>query len=182
MTTDRTPDPADPEILRRAARGDTAAFGVLFDRHAAAACRYARRIVRDGSTAEDAVHEAFVRLIDAAGRGLMQPSRGTPRGLLFRTVRNICIDWFRQRSREGRAPADGEPSWRGNHEAVAARDDFECLLQTVTEPQRSALLLRVDAGLSYDEIAVILDATIPQVKTWIFRARRALAEQWMETP
>ncbi len=166
----------------RAARGDRSAFGLFFDRHAAAACRYASRLTRDRATAEDSVHEAFVRLIDAARRGVFDPDRGTPRGLLFRTVRNICIDWFRHRAKESQLDdANRESGSEGRDAAFEARDDFESLIAGITEPQRTALLLRVDGGLSYDEIATVLDATLPQVKTWIFRARRVLSEQWLET-
>src|SRR5436189_5421545 len=59
----------DHELLRKVARGDRTAFGIVFDRHAAAALRYARNLIRDPSASEDLVHAAFVRLLEASRAG-----------------------------------------------------------------------------------------------------------------
>ena len=122
------------------------------------------------------MHTAFVRLLEAARAGGIDPTRGTLRGLLFRTVRNLCIDWIRARARD--VPL-------GDHDAGAGSDahvrlELESALALVPEMQRSALLLRVDAGLSYAEIAAALGASVSQIRNWIFRARRALAETMLE--
>jgi RNA polymerase sigma-70 factor (ECF subfamily) len=170
------PEP-DRELLRKVARGDRASFGVVFDRHAAAALRYARSLVRDAFAAEDLVHAAFVRLLEAARAGGIDPGRGTLRGLLFRTVRNLAIDWIRARGRDVQLE-DRDPRGAGNDAHV--RLDLEAALALIPETHRSALLLRVDAGLAYAEVAAALGATIAQVKNWIFRARRALAETMLE--
>jgi RNA polymerase sigma-70 factor (ECF subfamily) len=167
---------ADHDLLRHVAQGDRTAFGTLFDRHAAAAARYAIRIVRDRSAGEDAVHGAFVRLLEAARAREIDPGRGSLRGLLFRTVRNLCIDWLRSRSRDVPLDPDVEGAVRGDD----VRLELEAALALLPENQRSALLLRVDAGLSYAEIGSLLGATLAQVKMWIFRARRTLAERMLE--
>jgi RNA polymerase sigma-70 factor (ECF subfamily) len=168
---------ADAELVRRVAKGDRAAFGIVFDRYAAPALRYARRLIRDPAAGEDAVHAAFVRLLEAARSGAIDPGRGTLRGLLFRTVRNLCIDAIRTRARD--VPlADHDPD-DGARSAGDARLDLEAALALLPESQRSALLLRVDAGLSYAEIGAALGATLAQVRMWIFRARRFLAERML---
>ena len=167
---------AEHDLLRLVAKGDRPAFGTLFDRHAAAAARYAMRLVRDRAASEDAVHGAFVRLFEAARSHEIDPERGSLRGLLFRTVRNLCIDWLRSRYRDlplgdldiGGPPAVGD-----------IRLELDEALALLPEKYRSALLLRVDAGLSYAEIGAALGATLAQVKMWIFRARRALAERML---
>jgi RNA polymerase sigma factor (sigma-70 family) len=150
----------------------------VFDRYAAASVRYARHLVRDPFASEDLVHAAFVRLIESARSGGIDPARGTLRGLLFRTVRNLGIDWLRSRARD--VPlADRDPD-DGSRGAGLVRLELEAALLLLPENQRSALLLRVDAGLSYAEIGAALGASLAQVKMWIFRARRALAERMLE--
>jgi RNA polymerase sigma-70 factor (ECF subfamily) len=171
---------ADRDLVRLVAKGDRAAFGVVFDRYAAPALRYARRLVRDAAASEDAVHAAFVRLLEAARSGQLDPERGSLRGLLFRTVRNLCIDGMRARSRDVSLD-DHEPD-DGSRGPGDARLDLEPALALLPESQRSALLLRVDAGLSYAEIASALGATPAQIKMWIFRARRFLAERMLGEP
>jgi RNA polymerase sigma-70 factor (ECF subfamily) len=167
---------AEHELLRRVAKGDMLAFGTLFDRHAAAAVRYAMRLVRDRAASEDAVHGAFVRLLEAARSQAIDPDRGSLRGLLFRTVRNLCIDWLRSRSRD--LPLADLDAF-APVPAREARLELDEALMLLPEKYRSAILLRVDAGLSYAEIGAALGATLAQVKMWIFRARRSLAERML---
>ncbi len=169
----------DEDALRAVASGDVQAFGVVFDRLAVPAFRYARRLLGDPAGAEDAVQDSFVRLFAAARNGGFDPRRGTARGLLYRMVRNGCVDRMRERARE---PGGGEaiPLAPSSEDAADLREAIETHLAAIPELQRSALLLRAEAGLSYGEIADALRASLPQVKTWIFRARRALAERLEE--
>jgi RNA polymerase sigma-70 factor (ECF subfamily) len=165
----------DRDLLHRVARGDRSAFASLFDRHAAAALRYSLRLVRDRAAGEDAVSCAFARLLDSAKHGRIDPARGTLRGLLFRTVRNLSIDWLRSRSRD--VPlADADEV---TNDPSGLRAEIDSALALLPENHRSALLLRVDAGLSYAEIGSALGATVGQVRMWVFRARRALAESML---
>ncbi|HET6204159.1 MAG TPA: RNA polymerase sigma factor [Planctomycetota bacterium] len=170
---------ADEDALRAVASGDSDAFGVVFERLAAPAYRYARRLLGDPAGAEDAVQESFVRLFAAARKGGFDPRRGTARGLLFHMVRNACVDRVRERAREGPG-GEGLPLAPSPAAAADLREAIETHLASIPERQRSALLLRADAGLSYAEIAAALDASLAQVKSWIFRARRALAERLEE--
>jgi RNA polymerase sigma-70 factor (ECF subfamily) len=169
-------DPDNAAVLA-AARGDQAAFGALFRRLGPGAWTFAKRMSRDAASAEDAVHEAFLRLFEAARRGVFDPARGTARALLIRMVRNACVDSLRRRSREDASLEGVDRARPDGASAVGLSVDASQLLATLPETWRSALFLRIDQGLSYDEIAVALGATLGQVKTWIFRARTALAER-----
>jgi RNA polymerase sigma-70 factor, ECF subfamily len=167
-------DPDAADVLA-AAQGDGAAFAGVFERLGPAAWSFARRLTGDATAAEDAVQDAFLRLFDVARRGLFDPRRGAARAFLLRLVRNATVDARRRTSRE-RAPLD-EVERPGPDFSDAARlgVDAAAGLALLPEPWRAALLLRIDQGLAYDDIAVALDATNSQVKTWIFRARAALA-------
>src|SRR5205823_6435008 len=65
------------------------------------------------------------------------------------------------------------------HERVQNREEFRqllCDVEKLPETQRSALLLREMDALSYEEIAVAMETTVPSVKSLLVRARIALAE------
>lgn len=168
---------ADSAAVLAAAKGDVGAFALLFERLGPGAWCFARRLVRDASTAEDAVQDGFLRLLEAAKRGVFDPVRGTARALLFRMIRNACVDGRRRRFRE-EAPLESVTFERADRTpATGLGMDAARTIATLPESWRSALFLRIDQGLSYDEIASALDASLPQVKTWIHRARTALAEK-----
>jgi RNA polymerase sigma factor (sigma-70 family) len=86
--------PADADLLTAVRTGDTAAFGVLYDRHGAAARRLARVLVRDPSDADDLVAEAFAKVLAALrlGRGPQVAFRA----YLFTAVRHACYDRTRR--------------------------------------------------------------------------------------
>ncbi|HYC78352.1 MAG TPA: RNA polymerase sigma factor [Planctomycetota bacterium] len=166
---------ADARDAAAAARGDAEAFGALFARLAPAAWGFARRLTADRAAAEDAVHDAFLRLLETARRGRIDVARGTVRGLLLRMVRNASVDAGRVRRRETGAP--GPEDGGAFADPADLRADVAAALAALPPNHRAALLLRVDQGLPYEEIGVVLDVGVAQVRNWIHRARAALAER-----
>jgi len=165
----------DEEALRAAALGEGGAFDVVFERHAAPAYRYAASFLRDAAAAEDAVQEAFFKLFAHARNGGFDPRRGTARGLLYRMVRNACVDRVRGKS-PVTIPLENLPDAdAARADAGAARLDVEAALERLPASHRAAILLRAEGGLSYAEISSALGASVAQVKTWIFRGRREMA-------
>jgi RNA polymerase sigma-70 factor (ECF subfamily) len=70
-----------------------------------------------------------------------------------------------------------EPASASAHaEQSMLRAQIQQALAVLPEDHRSALLLREFGGLSYAEVAAALGASHEQVKVWIFRARKKLAE------
>ena len=67
-------------------------------------------------------------------------------------------------------------SGRGELETAELEEIFYSALETMPENQRTAILLYKQQELTYEEIAAAMDAGVPAVKTWIFRARTALRE------
>jgi RNA polymerase sigma-70 factor, ECF subfamily len=167
-TTDLAP-------ILAAAKGDGRAFALVFERLGGAAWSFARRRCRDAASAEDAVHAAFLRLFELARKGAYDPKRGSPRALLLRLVRNATVDARRRRKKEIEPPETFDPPEPDGGAAADLGADAAKVLASLPEPWRDALFLRIDQGLPYVEIAAALEATPAQVKTWIFRARAALA-------
>lgn len=179
--------PSDAALARRAGLGDTEAFAELFERHFQPTYRFALRMLDgDDDAAQEAAQNAWVK----AWRHL-PGFRGESRfqTWVFTIVSREVLD---HRRRRRPVPVDdsvfevhGNTSPTGDPEqGVVARELWETLAIALTElpwRQRACWLLREIEGLSYEEIARILDTTPTVVRGQLHRARRALAlrmEQW----
>ncbi len=144
------------------------------------------RLIDSEADCEEIVQEVFCRLLAAEppngdGRSALDKDRRQFSALFFTSVRNLCIDRLRRR-RIQPAPsaiADDVPDQEIEHPLVAGelRERVRTAITRLPESWRDALLLRIDGGLSYEQIAEALRCSKPQVRTWIFRARRQLAQQ-----
>ena len=157
-------------MVRRARRGDRAAFEALVRAHQADVYRLALQLVRDPPTAEDVTQEAFVHAFRALRRFRGGSKFST---WLFRITRNCAVDAIRRRERrrtyERAALAPDipiqEPSMR-----AALEEAIEALAPDLREP---FLLIEV-FGLSYAEASVVLGSPAGTLKSRMHRARRAL--------
>lgn len=136
----------------------------------------ARYLLRDPTDAEDVVQEAFIRLWEQ--REAMSQSRVKP--WLLRVTRNLCLDRLRRRRpedpvQESHLAGDNCPAAGLQRGETLAR--LQGAVQALDEPFRSLVLLRDVQQHSYDEVAAMTELTLPQVKTYLHRARRKLREQ-----
>lgn len=136
----------------------------------------ARYLLRDPTDAEDVVQEAFIRLWEQ--RESMSQSRVKP--WLLRVTRNLCLDRLRRRRpedqvQESHLAGDNCPAVGLQRSETLAR--LQGAVQALDEPFRSLVLLRDVQQHSYDEVAAMTELTLPQVKTYLHRARRKLREQ-----
>ena len=179
MTPLRAPTALDDTALMElAARGDSAAFAELFDRHAAAAYALARRIVPPGD-AEYVVQEAFVALWRTADR--FDAARGNVRALVTVTVRSRAVDRLR---RIGAQQALAERAELLERTAAPARAEAELLqrdrahdvaraLATLPEEQDHVVRLVYLAGHTHAEVANHLGIPLGTAKG---RSRLGLAK------
>jgi DNA-directed RNA polymerase specialized sigma24 family protein len=91
--------PGDAKLLDMVWAGDTEAFGVLYERHVAAAWRLARLLTGSPAEADVVVAEAFAELLDAARRGT--GVSGVVRPYVLTAVRQICDERPRTQLRAG---------------------------------------------------------------------------------
>ena len=143
----------------------------LFERHHLAVFRFLRRATGDGPAAEDLTQEVFLRIV----RGLDRyEDRLRERAWVFRIARNVLIDWHRRAIRAGpdiSLDAVPDPAGDGGQtEAIALQE----ALAGLREEEREAFLLREVAGLGYEEIGAVVDATPDAVRMRIYRARAGL--------
>jgi RNA polymerase sigma-70 factor (ECF subfamily) len=178
----------DELLMRKVARGDLAAFRLLMERWEGAAKRYAYRVFGDYQAAEDASQDTFVRLFRSAVR--YEPSAKFST-YFYTVLGNLCRDRIRSARRrsghgetfedvfvlddlaEGPAALQPEP----RVETEEARMLVRGAVTELPEKLREALSLREFEGLTYQEIAEVMDANLGEVKTWIHRGRKRLAQR-----
>jgi len=170
---------SDEQLLAQFRSGNDEAFRVLHDRYRQRLFAYVRQMLSAGSRqdAEDVLQDVFVRAYGSLrndGRDM------NVRAWLYRVAHNRCIDHLR---RPVPPPAEiFEVSRKPLHDPVEEaqrRDDLRRLVLDVSnlpEQQRSALLMREMNGMTYADLAVALDVTVPAVKSLLVRARIGLVE------
>lgn len=174
-----TPETPDEALVRRAQAGESAAFRALFERHVVAVRRFLRDLLRQGEAADDATQETFARA-HAQLTKLGERDRFKP--WVLGIARNVAFEARRVRTHEpweeedDAAPAAVIPS--PDPEAVLLDQELEKhfgeALGLLSPQRRAALLMRIDHGLGYDEIAAAFGWSIPTVKNEIHRARLKL--------
>ncbi len=159
----------DNETIARAIKGDQVAQRTLYETHHAAAFRLAYLLLRDTCDAEEVVQDAFIYAFSNLRR--YDPERGSfwawLRVILVSRCRNkrrrkrlACIS-LEALAAAGQAAADPEPSGDpvGMLDALGTRRMVWEALQHVSSGARDVLVLRYYEGLSYAEIADILDCS-----------------------
>ena len=180
----------DRQLVARAQRGDKRAFGLLVEKYQRKLARLLSRFIRDPAEVEDVTQEAFIKAYRA-----LPAFRGDSAFYtwLYRIGINTAKNYLMAMGR--RAPTSTEveaDEAEGFDEGEQLRDinTPESLLlsneiaQTVNatieglpEELRTAIQLREIEGMSYEDIAKVMDCPIGTVRSRIFRAREAIAEQ-----
>ncbi len=141
----------------------------------------ANSILHDAGMAEDAVHQAFIRVLDNMGK-IGEVDCPQTKNFLVIIVRNIAINIYNDRKRKTTASLDELENWMPDPsaapaDAVEAKEGMmhlASLLEQMPEGYRSVLLLRYDNGYSAAEIANILMLSEENVKKRLQRAKKKL--------
>lgn len=178
-------DPTVIEWVNAALQGDQDAFAEIVYAFQDAVYNLCYRILGDSAEAEDAAQEAFLRAYLNLQR--YDPSRPFKTWLLT-IASNHCIDRLRRRRLQWLSLDDdslpAHPALNSDEpepeEAMLTSERsqaVQALLNHLSPEYRAAVVLRYWYDYSYAEIADILDTTESAVKSRLFRARQALAEQ-----
>jgi RNA polymerase sigma-70 factor, ECF subfamily len=141
---------------------------VLFERHGRAIHLYLRRLTGSEDVARDLAQEVFLRCVRS---GPAYAGSAPEAAWLFRIARNIFLDHQRYAARHPTEPLPIEVSVGADQPRRAALQEA---LDALPALDRDAFLLCEIGGLSYDEIASVLQSTVPAVRSRIYRARLAL--------
>lgn len=172
----------DLELVSRHLTGDRAALPQLLERHEGPLLRFARTLVRSEDLAQDAVQEAFLRLL-REGRDLA--SVRSLENWLFQVTRNLCTDLQRKEARMNRRHAEAGRATSGSAmesadtPAVAGetRERVREAVSRLPDPQREVVRLKLWEGLTYREIGERLGMPSSNVSFHLGQAVRTLAGQ-----
>jgi RNA polymerase sigma-70 factor (ECF subfamily) len=185
VTIDSMPRPDTAKIeaidslcMRSTAQGDRKAFANLVERWQTRLINFFYRSTGNRADAEDLAQETFVELYRSASR---YEARGSFRAFIFTLARRRLIDNYRKKSRRPLEYLDPtefimEQQAEPTDHCDEIEEAFHQALSTLPDNQRIAILMLQQQGLSYEEIAEALDASLSAVKTWIHRARTHLRE------
>jgi len=160
---------SDDELMRRYQTTlDAAVFERLVERHWARGFAVAARLLNDRHSAEDALQEAFMRLLRRADRYDCEQSFAS---WFYVILRNTCLDMHRRRQSAPRL-FDQEPDLRPSRlsEFDQERETKE-LLARLPAADRDVLVLRVVHGMPFSEVALALGCREEAARK---RAQRAL--------
>jgi RNA polymerase sigma-70 factor (ECF subfamily) len=154
-------------------------FRAVYEAHARSVRRFLGDLLRDDAAADEATQETFVRAHARLGT-LASGDKLLP--WLFGIARNVFYEELRARRRHLRAIEDDEraeepdasPSPEGMLLGVEADTQLAAALGELGDERRTALVLRIDHGLDYDEIANVMGWPLSKVKNEIHRARLVL--------
>jgi RNA polymerase sigma-70 factor (ECF subfamily) len=166
------------ECVRRAATGDRAAFAELVERYWPPVRAWLAGLCGDAHAADDLAQEAFLKAWGALP-GLAEP--GAFRVWLFRIARNEWLASARGRKPDSGAPPGAAPEVQdarpGPAQSAEEREAEVALRGALAElppVYREAYLLWANEGLTYSEMARVLDTTEPTARQRVCEARRRL--------
>ena len=165
------------------------------DSFEAAVQRYQREVftlachlLREREEAEDVTQDVLIRWWDRRD----QIEDAGLRAWLLKVTRNACFDRLRSRKvrlrlvpvrlddQEENCHGDPSPGPEAHAEASELRGRIEAALRRLSEPCRSAVILREIHGLEYREIAEVLELPLNTVRVHLHRGRRRIREQLRE--
>ena len=180
----------DRQLVARAQRGDKQAFELLVEKYQRKLARLLSRFIRDPAEVEDVTQEAFIKAYRA-----LPAFRGDSAFYtwLYRIGINTAKNYLMAMGR--RAPTSTEveaEEAEGYEEGEQLRDintpeslllsneiaeTVNATIEKLPEELRKAIQMREIEGRSYEDIAQAMDCPIGTVRSRIFRAREAIAEQ-----
>lgn len=180
----------DQELVTRAQKGDKRAFELLVEKYHRKLARLLARLIRDPAEVEDVTQEAFIKAYRAlpAFRGdsafytwLYRIGVNTAKNYLMAMGRRAPTS-TEVEAEEAESYDEGEqlrdintPESLLLSKEIAAT--VNATIDALPEELRKAIQLRELEGMTYEEIAEIMDCPIGTVRSRIFRAREAIAER-----
>lgn len=176
----------DQQLVERAQQGDSRAFDLLVKKYQHKILGLIGRYVHDHSEVQDVAQEAFLKAYRALGKFRAESAFYT---WMYRIAINTAKNHLVSRGR--RPPGSdldivdaeildhsGRLSDLETPESVIARDQLEAAvfeaIEQLPEDLRTAITLRELDGLSYEDIAQVMDCPVGTVRSRIFRAREAV--------
>lgn len=182
-------EPGDEVLVARARKGDDAAYDELVTRHRGRIFAMIRQMTKNEADAWDLAQETFIKAWKALPRFESKARFST---WLYRIAHNTVYDWLRRKRPEGGGELNDEvfgearidpasmttPSIERRPDDALAGEELrrriEEALGQLSEDHRQAVVLKDIHGLSYKEIAEVMDCSIGTVMSRLYYARQKL--------
>ncbi|MDA0730842.1 MAG: RNA polymerase sigma factor RpoE [Proteobacteria bacterium] len=180
----------DQKLVEKAQKGDKRAFGILVEKYHKKLTRLLARMVRDQSEIEDIVQDSFIKAYRAINNFRGDSAFYT---WLYRIGINTAKNHLVSLGRRPKAMNDVEIEDVENFEDGQELRNLETpensmmtkeivttvndTIESLPDELKEAISLREMDGLSYEEIAELMQCPIGTVRSRIFRAREAIAEK-----
>jgi RNA polymerase sigma-70 factor (ECF subfamily) len=178
---------SDETLLQQVRDGDLAAFDVLYERHELRLFAYLRAVSGDRHDAEELLHDAFLAALKTPSGTFAE---GGFRGWLYRIARNLAFNRRRASQRRERMlvsvpdidrdAAESRPSVTGRADAAIERRELDAALEQAVGrlplPLGELYHLR-SSGLSYEQIANVIEAPLGTVKSRMHQMVNVLREE-----
>ena len=180
----------DQEIVERVQRGDKRAFDLLVSKYQRKIFRLLSRLIRDPGEIEDVAQEAFIKAYRALPNFRGESAFYT---WLYRIAINTAKNHLVAQGRRAPTTTEAEVEEAENFDDADGLRDVNTpdamlmsrqvgdavnrAIERLPEDLRTAIVLRELEGLSYEEIAESMNCPIGTVRSRIFRAREAIANE-----
>lgn len=183
---EETVQSSDEALVARCCAGDLDAFGQLYARYERQVFRYAYHLLGNRDDADDIKQETFLKAYHAMPRFRYECSLLT---WLLKIGGNLCRDRLKSRARRSEVSLDLPETERRLQDDSLSLDPVAVVerkqtaeivfraLQGMPEAQRDIILLHEIEGMSYQEMAEVMDCSIASIKIKLFRARRRFKER-----
>ena len=186
-----SPREADAQLIERIQNGDKQAFELLVAKYQRRVVRLISRLVRDPAEQEDIAQEAFIKAYRAIPNFRGESAFYT---WLYRIAVNTAKNYLASQGRRPRTVGEFQSDEDGEsfgvddvvednntpYAVLHSRQVAETVnkaIERLPSDLRMAVTLREIEGLSYEEIAQAMDCPIGTVRSRIFRAREAIAQE-----
>jgi RNA polymerase sigma-70 factor (ECF subfamily) len=170
--------PSDEALYELVRRGDRPAFEQLYQRWEGRLYGFALRQLRDAREAEDVLHETFMKILTTRTVDL---DRGSFRAWIYQITRNLCLNRRRDGERRHGPPLPAEPRAEAPDaqqllEASETAHALRRATERLSRPLAEVYDLRA-AGLSYQEMAAVLDVPLGTIKSRLHETVARLREE-----
>lgn len=160
-------------LLRHNEREAEGAFTELYNRYSSQVHAYCYRVLNNPDVAEDIFQETFIRFyqnVKDNHKDLNVP------GFLITIARNLCLNYKRDKKIGVPVEEARNLFYQDNYDSKELLDLITRALDLLDEDYREVFILKEYAGMSYNEIAEILNITPVNAKTKAFRAKQKIKE------